>query len=179
MFCDLVGSTPLSARLRPRGSARGDRRLSPLRRRHGRPLRRLCRQVHGRRRADLFRLSARRTRTMPSGRCGPGSPSSTRSAGSTHAGAELSVRLGIASGLVVVGDLIGAGAAQERGGRRRDAEPRRPAAGAGRSRARSSSPRARGGRSAACSSSRISGRSRSPVLPSRSAPGAWSAKAAS
>ena len=41
----------------------------------------------------------------------------------------LKVRLGIASGLVVVGDLIGAGAAQERV-RRRDAEPRRPAAGA-------------------------------------------------
>ena len=43
-----------------------------------------------------------------------------------------SVRLGIATGLVVVGDLIGEGAAQERGGRRRDAEPRRPAAGPGR-----------------------------------------------
>ena len=44
----------------------------------------------------------------------------------------LRVRIGIATGLVVVGDLIGAGASQERGGRRRDAEPRRPAAGAGR-----------------------------------------------
>ena len=57
MFCDLVGSTPLSARLRSRGSARGHRRLPSLRRRHRRPLRRFCRQVHGRRRADLFRLS--------------------------------------------------------------------------------------------------------------------------
>ena len=42
----------------------------------------------------------------------------------------LNVRLGVASGLVVVGDLIGAGAAQERGGGRRDAKPRGPAAGA-------------------------------------------------
>jgi len=42
----------------------------------------------------------------------------------------LNVRLGIASGLVVVGDLIGAGGARARG-RRRDAEPRRPAADAG------------------------------------------------
>ena len=46
------------------------------------------------------------------------------------------VRLGIATGLVVVGDLIGEGAAQERGGRRRDAEPCRPAAGACRRRTR-------------------------------------------
>jgi class 3 adenylate cyclase len=42
----------------------------------------------------------------------------------------LNVRLGIASGLVVVGDLIGAGAAHARR-RWRDAEPRRTAAGAG------------------------------------------------
>jgi len=49
MFCDLVGSTPLSTRLDPEY-----RRLSPLRRRYGRPLRRLCRQVYGRRGADLF-----------------------------------------------------------------------------------------------------------------------------
>ena len=58
MFCDLVGSTALSARLDPGGSARAHRRLPRARRRDGRPLRRLCRQIHGRRRADLFRLSA-------------------------------------------------------------------------------------------------------------------------
>jgi hypothetical protein len=57
----------------------------------------------------------------------------------------LSVRLGIANGLVVVGDLIGAGAAQERGssGRHRTSPPgcrRWP------DRARSSSPRAHAGR---------------------------------
>ena len=36
----------------------------------------------------------------------------------------LQTRVGIATGLVVVGDLIGSGEAQERGNRRRDAEPR-------------------------------------------------------
>ena len=40
----------------------------------------------------------------------------------THA--PLQTRVGIATGLVVVGDLIGSGASQERGNRRRDAEPR-------------------------------------------------------
>ena len=42
--------------------------------------------------------------------------------------APLQTRVGIATGLVVVGDLIGSGEAQERGDRRRDAEPRRPSA---------------------------------------------------
>ena len=52
MFCDLVGSTPLSTRFDPE-----DRRCLPsLRRRHRRPLRRVCRQVHGRWCAGLFRL---------------------------------------------------------------------------------------------------------------------------
>ncbi len=50
----------------------------------------------------------------------------------TVAVAPLQVRVGIATGLVVVGDLIGQGEAQERGGRWRDAEPRGAAAGAGR-----------------------------------------------
>ena len=36
MFCDLVGSTALVVAARSRGPARGDRRLSPLRRRDGR-----------------------------------------------------------------------------------------------------------------------------------------------
>src|SRR5262249_41744475 len=52
----------------------------------------------------------RRMRTTPSARCAPGSLSSARSASS-----RCPSRWGIASGLVVVGDLIGAGAAQERG----------------------------------------------------------------
>ena len=50
----------------------------------------------------------------------------------TAAGSPLHVRVGIATGLVVVGDLIGSGEAQERGSRRRDAEPGGAPASAGR-----------------------------------------------
>ncbi len=67
---------------RSRGSARGDRRLSPRSRRGRRRVRRVCRQIHGRRRPGLFRLPAARTRTMPSGRSGRGWASSTPSVAS-------------------------------------------------------------------------------------------------
>ena len=50
----------------------------------------------------------------------------------TAASAPLQVRVGIATGLVVVGDLIGDGSCPGAGGGRRDAEPGRPAASAGR-----------------------------------------------
>jgi class 3 adenylate cyclase len=84
---------------------------------------------------------------------------------------QLNVRLGIASGLVVVGDLIGAGAAQER---EVVGETPNLAAGCRRwpNRAPSSLPRPRDDKSAHCSNSRISGRSRSPVLSNRSVLGA-------
>ena len=59
MFCDLVGSTALSTRHDPEDFRAPDRTLPPRCRRDGRPLRRLCRQIHGRRRIDLFRISAR------------------------------------------------------------------------------------------------------------------------
>ena len=54
MFCDLVGSTALSATLRPRGSARD--RSAPITAASPRPsaVRRLCRQIHGRRRLIYF-----------------------------------------------------------------------------------------------------------------------------
>ena len=55
MFCDLVGSTPLSTRSIPRICTRSCPRS--LRHRHRRPLWRFCRQVYGRWRADLFLLS--------------------------------------------------------------------------------------------------------------------------
>ena len=45
---------------------------------------------------------------------------------------ELQARVGIATGLVVVGDLIGQGIGAGTIGRRRDAEPRRPAVSPGR-----------------------------------------------
>jgi len=90
----------------------------------------------------------------------------------------LNVRIGIASGLVVVGDLIGAGAAQERGvvGETPNlAAPCRRWPG----RAPWSLPIPPGDRSARYSRSRISVPNRSPASPSLSLPGAWSARAAS
>ena len=50
---------------------------------------------------------------MPSGRSGRGSASSTLSAASMSNPSKLRARIGIATGLVVVGDLIGEGSAQE------------------------------------------------------------------
>ena len=44
--------------------------------------------------------------------------------GALKAVSSLQTRVGIATGLVVVGDLIGSGEAQERGDRRRDTKPR-------------------------------------------------------
>ena len=90
----------------------------------------------------------------------------------------LNVRIGIATGLVVVGDLIGTGAAQERGvvGETPNlAAPCRRWPG----RAPWSLPIPPGDRSARYSRSRISVPNRSPASPSLSLPGAWSARAAS
>ena len=82
----------------------------------------------------------------------------------------LQTRVGIATGLVVVGDLIGTGEAQERGivgetpnlAARLQGLPNR---------IRSSSPRAREGFSAICSSLRTSEQRTSRVSPSRCGPG--------
>ncbi len=63
-----------------------------------------------------WRISAgrRRTRTRPSARSGPGWRSRQRSDSlSNPAGEALAARVAIATGLVVVGDLVGEGAAQE------------------------------------------------------------------
>ena len=53
-------------------------------------------------------------RTTPSGRCGRGW-SWSRAVAGLKTCASLQTRIGIATGLVVVGDLIGSGEAQERG----------------------------------------------------------------
>jgi len=90
---------------------------------------------------------------------------------------DLRVRLGIATGLAVVGDLIGEGAAQERGvvGETPTSPPD----------CRAWPPRTRwllamrrAGRSAGFSIWKTSGRKRSPVLASRNRPGGSCAKAA-
>jgi len=110
MFCDLVGSTPLSTRFDPED------------------LREIVGAYHGcaadtvgrfggfvaKYMGDGSFISAipRRTRTMPSARLVPGSV--IDAVGRLATQEPLNVRIGIATG-VVVGDLIGAGAAQERG----------------------------------------------------------------
>jgi phosphohistidine swiveling domain-containing protein len=103
MFCDLVGSTALSARLDPE-DFRAVIGVSSLLRRGHRRAGGFCRQVHGRRGTRLFRLSARRRarrRTRRARRAGAGRGRGRRD---TAARAPLRVRVGIATGLVVVGD---------------------------------------------------------------------------
>jgi class 3 adenylate cyclase len=92
--------------------------------------------------------------------------------------AEPQTRVGIATGLVVVGDLIGEGSAREQSVVS-ETPKRAVRLQALAAPVRSSSTRAHGGRSAGCLSWRISARGRSPILPSRSAPAASLAKAAS
>ena len=57
MFCDLVGSTPLSTRFDPEDLREIVGAYHRCVADTGRPLRRFCRQVYGRRGAGLFRLS--------------------------------------------------------------------------------------------------------------------------
>ncbi len=70
MFCDLAGSTALSARLDPEDMRR-DHSCLPGRLLGGRgALRRPCRKVHGRRHSRLFRLSTRARRRRRTGGAG-------------------------------------------------------------------------------------------------------------
>ena len=77
--------------------------------------------------------------------------------GGLKSSAPLQTRVGIATGLVVVGDLIGSGAAQERGDCWGDAERRRPSAKHCRAEHGASSPRARESSSAISSIFKTSG----------------------
>ena len=125
MFCDLAGSTALSSRLDPED----------------------LREVLGSYHAAVTEAVARfdgyvakymgdgvlvyfgycePMRTTPSGRCAPGSRSSSASVSLESGSGPLASRIGIATGLVVVGDLIGAGECSGARGGRRDAEPCRP-----------------------------------------------------
>ena len=111
MFSDLVGSTALSARMDPEDlreviSAYQKCVAETVQRFGG-----VRREVHGRRGAGLLRVSpsprgrrrAGRARWAGVGRC----------CGALKTHAPLQTRVGIATGLVVVGDLIGSGASQE------------------------------------------------------------------
>ena len=74
-------------------------------------MRRLRRQIHGRRRACVLRLPGSR-RGRPRARCAGGIGAGSAVARlTTHS--PLQTRVGIASGQVIVGDLIGRGASQE------------------------------------------------------------------
>ena len=94
-------------------SARRHRRLPHMRGRRGRALRRLRRQIHGRRRVGLFRLpaSARGRRRQRRARRLGDHRGDRRARGGEG---RHQVRIGIATGLVVVGELVGSGEAQER-----------------------------------------------------------------
>ena len=118
MFCRSGRLDRAVGAARSRGHGRGDPRLSAMLRRGGRALGRPRRQVHGRWRAGLLRLAA--------GARGRGRAGGARGAGSwsRRCALELPGRLGgergcsaravgIATGLVMVGELIGEGAARE------------------------------------------------------------------
>ena len=90
--------------------------------------------------------------------------------GALKSRAPLQTRVGIATGLVVVGDLIGSGEAQEQASSARRRTSRRVCR-ALPSRTRSSSPRARESFSAICSSWRTSAQRTSRASPSRCEPG--------
>ena len=72
MFSDLVGSTALSARMDPEDLREVISAYQKCVAETVQSLRRLRREVHGRRGAGVFRLSRRRTRTTQSGPCAQG-----------------------------------------------------------------------------------------------------------
>jgi class 3 adenylate cyclase len=84
-----------------------------MRRTDGRLVRRVRRQVHGRWRAHLFRLSVAHEhdaeRAVRSGLA------LIEAVGKQGGVEPLQVRIGVGTGPVVVGDLVGSGEAQERG----------------------------------------------------------------
>ena len=140
MFCDLVGSTAAVRAPRSGGAARRHPRLPGLRGARHRALRGPRRAVPGRWAAGLLRLSrAHEDDAERAVRAGPGNHLRDASNGmrvSMHdAQARLSVRIGIHTGVVVVGD-IGGGARQRAARAGRHAQPRGAAAGAGRARHR-------------------------------------------
>ena len=168
MFVDLVGSTALAARLDPEDMGAVIRALSEALRRGDRALGRPRRQVHGRRRAGLFRLAAGARGRRRAGGAGRAGDDRGGRAADAPAGEPLAARVGIATGLVVVGELIGEGAAQEQTvvGETPNLAARLQALGRAGQRGRSA--RRRAGCWAGCSSWPTSGRSASRASPSRS-----------
>ena len=118
MFCDLVGSTTLSTGLDPEDLRDVDHVISKSLPTRHQALRWFHREVHGRdRHPGIFRLSARtEDDAQRSARAGldivGGMAEFNAELGKRHK-VELAVRVGIATGPVIVGDLIGEGAAEE------------------------------------------------------------------
>ena len=132
LFCDLVGSTELAARLDPEDMGAVIRAYQDMLRRGGRALGRPRRQVHGRRRARLFRLAA-----GARGRRRAGGPGRAGARPMTLGRSWRRRRETAAGGAGRHRDRPGHGRRADRRGRgagadggRRDAEPRGAAAGA-------------------------------------------------
>ena len=111
MFSDLVGSTALSARMDPEDFREVIIGLPEVRRGNRGALRRLRGEVHGRRGPLYFGYpQAHEDDAERAVRAGL---ELVAAVGALKTHAALQTRVGIATGLVVVGDLIGSGASQE------------------------------------------------------------------
>ena len=113
MFVDLVGSTALSAQLDPEEMGAVLRGYQNAVAGEIAAVRGPCREVHGRRRARLFRLAGGARGRGGAGGSGRARHPRGRRAAGRLAMRRLACRIGLATGLVVVGELIGEGAAQE------------------------------------------------------------------
>ena len=159
MFSDLVGSTALSARMDPEDLRDVISAYQKCVAETVQSLRRLRGEVYGRWRAGVFRLSqAHEDDAERAVRAGLELIAAVGAQGTRF----VTNAVGIATGLVVVGDLIGSGEAQERA---IVGETPNLAARLARDRGteRSSLRRARGSFSAICSSCKTSGRKNSKV----------------
>ena len=114
MFVDLVGSIDLSRRVDPEELREIMRSYQNAVAGRDCTVGGACREVPGRWRARLFRLAAGERRrggeSRPRGACGRHGGRETCRSGARNL---LAARIGIATGLVVVGDLLGEGAAKE------------------------------------------------------------------
>ncbi len=112
MFCDLVGSTALATRFDPEDLREVDRRLSPCGRRDVAGFDGFVAKYMGD--GVLIYFGYPRAHEDDAERAVRAGLGAIDAVGRLDVGsAKLQVRVGIATGLVVVGDLIGAGSAQE------------------------------------------------------------------
>ena len=113
MFSDLVGSTALVGAHGPGRPARGHLGLSEVRRRNGAPLGGFVAKYMGD--GVLVYFGYPQAHEDDAERAVRAGLELVEAVGASEGSQSLQTRVGIATGLVVVGDLIGAGQAQERG----------------------------------------------------------------